>query len=147
MIRLAVEDDEPAIRACAQAAYARYVPLIGREPAPMTADFAARIRSRDTHVALGADGRIVGFVVFHDSDDHVLLENVAVLPDTAGQGIGKALIRLVEATAKCRGFNFVKLYTNEKMVENILIYRHLGYEEYDRRMEDGFSRVYFRKAL
>ena len=34
-------DQVPAIRACAEAAYAVYVPRIGREPAPMTADFAA----------------------------------------------------------------------------------------------------------
>jgi hypothetical protein len=45
MIRQAEASDEPKIRDCAEQAYARYVPLIGRTPAPMIADFAAQIAS------------------------------------------------------------------------------------------------------
>jgi hypothetical protein len=33
------------------------------------------------------------------------------------------------------------------MVENLAYYPRLGYVEYDRRREDGFDRVYFRKRL
>jgi hypothetical protein len=43
MIRLAKANDEPEIRDCAEQAYARYVPAIGRKPAPMVADFLAQI--------------------------------------------------------------------------------------------------------
>lgn len=39
MIRPANANDEPEIRECAEQAYARYVPVIGRKPAPMLADF------------------------------------------------------------------------------------------------------------
>ena len=42
-VRQAVAADEPAVRACAEGAYARYVAAIGRKPAPMVADFAAQI--------------------------------------------------------------------------------------------------------
>ena len=42
-IRPAGPEDVDAIRRIARAAYALYVPRIGREPAPMVADFTASI--------------------------------------------------------------------------------------------------------
>jgi hypothetical protein len=33
------------------------------------------------------------------------------------------------------------------MTENIAIYTHLGYEEIDRRTEDGYRRVFMERAL
>lgn len=147
MIRLAVASDEAAIRACAENAYARYVAAIGRKPAPMLADYAAGIAAGDIHVAVDSDDRLQGFIVFFAEGDHILLENVAVQPSAAGQGIGKALIRFCEDEARRRGFGTVRLYTNEKMVENLSIYPRLGYVETDRRVEDGFSRVFFEKDL
>ena len=147
MIRPAMAKDEPEIRGCAELAYARYVPLIGRKPAPMTADHAAQIAAGHVHVATGDNEILCGFIVFYPDGDHVLLENVAVLPRAAGQGIGKALIDFCEKSARRQGFKAVHLYTNEKMAENLMMYPRLGYTEIDRRTEDGFKRVYFSKAL
>lgn len=147
MIRLATTTDEHAIRACAELAYARYVPLIGRKPAPMIADFAAQIAAGEVFVATDDHDQLQGFIVFFVEDAHVLLENVAVLPRAAGQGIGKALIDFCEASARAQNLAKVKLYTNEKMIENLSIYPKLGYAEVDRRSEDGFHRVYFEKNL
>ena len=50
-IRPAREDDLAAVRATARAAYAGYVPRIGREPAPMVADFAAALAAGRLWVA------------------------------------------------------------------------------------------------
>jgi hypothetical protein len=33
------------------------------------------------------------------------------------------------------------------MTENQFLYAKIGYVEYDRRVEEGFSRVYMRKQL
>jgi hypothetical protein len=38
-LRRAVAADAQAVRALTRAAYAKWVPLIGREPLPMTADY------------------------------------------------------------------------------------------------------------
>jgi hypothetical protein len=38
-LRRATAADVPSIRALARSAYAKWVPLIGREPLPMTADY------------------------------------------------------------------------------------------------------------
>lgn len=146
-IRPAVPGDEPAIRACAEAAYAPYVAVIGRQPAPMVADFAAQIREGVVHVATGADGRVEGYVVCYPLGDVMHLENVAVLPAAAGRGMGRALIGHCEAAARGARLAAVELYTNAKMAANLSIYPHLGYRETGRRREDGFDRVFFRKDL
>jgi GNAT superfamily N-acetyltransferase len=85
--------------------------------------------------------------VFYPEGDHILLENVAVLPSAAGKGIGKALIGFCEDEARRRGFGSVHLYTNERMAENLSIYPRLGYVEVARRVEDGFNRVFFAKRV
>jgi len=147
MIRMATDGDEPGVRDCAEDAYAPYVPLIGREPAPMVADFAAQIAAGQVHVLPGDHGGIDGFIVFYPRGDHMFLENVAVRRRAAGRGIGKALIGVCEAETRRLGLDTIRLYTNVKMAENLRIYRHLGFVETDRRREDGFDRVYFEKHL
>ncbi|WP_370207610.1 GNAT family N-acetyltransferase [Pararhodobacter marinus] len=147
MIRLAVAQDEPAIRDAAERAYAPYVPLIGRKPAPMLADYAAQIAAGLVHVALSKAGAFQGFIVFRPQGPAMLLENVAVLPEAAGQGIGRALIGYCEDMARAEGLRAVRLYTNAKMAANLTLYPRLGYVEIDRRVEDGFDRVYFEKPL
>ena len=147
MIRQATAADEAAIRNCAGQAYARYISLIGRKPAPMLADFSAQIAAGHVHVATDGDGAFQGFIVFYPEDRHMLLENVAVLPDAAGKGIGKALIRLCEDEARRQSLAAVRLYTNEKMTDNLSIYPRLGYAEVARCSEHGFNRVYFEKRL
>lgn len=147
MIRPARAADGPAIRDCAERAYAGYVPLIGRKPAPMEADVAPRIAAGDVHVATGPDGTLEGFIVFYPKDGQMLLENVAVLPRAAGRGIGRALIGFCESEARRRGFTEVHLYTNARMAGNLALYPRLGYVEVGRRSEDGFDRVYFTKPL
>lgn len=147
MIRQAVANDEPEIRECARQAYARYVPLIGRKPAPMTADFAKQITAGEVYVAVDDCDGFQGFIVFFPENEYVLLENVAVLPCATGRGIGKKLIGFCETVARLRGLTAVRLYTNEKMIENLSIYPKLGYIETGRRVENGFNRVYFEKPL
>jgi ribosomal protein S18 acetylase RimI-like enzyme len=147
MIRQAEASDEPDIRDCAEQAYARYVPLIGRKPAPMVADFAAQIAAEEVYVATDEQNAFQGFIVFYAEDGYILLENVAVLPSAAGRGVGRSLIGFCEHTARERGINAVHLYTNEKMTDNLSIYPRLGYVEVGRRTENGFNRVYFEKML
>jgi hypothetical protein len=52
-----------------------------------------------------------------------------------------------EAEASRRGHSRIRLYTHERMVENIALYARCGYIEYERRQEQGFRRVFMRKAL
>ena len=146
VIRRATSEDVTAVCNCAHAAYARYVSAIGREPAPMIADFGKQIGAHDLWIA-EIEGEVLGFIVFFRKHDTMFLENVAVHPNHAGRGIGRQLIGFCEDEASNLGLKSVTLYTNDKMIENLKIYPRLGYLETDRRDEDGFHRVYFKKRL
>lgn len=146
LTRPATPEDEPAIRACARAAYARYVADIGREPAPMRADYAAHITRGEAHVAEDGGG-FLGYVVFFPEDGAMMLDSVAVMPGAEGQGIGRRLIALCEEAALAGGLPAVRLYTNAKMTGNLTLYPRLGFVRTGRRTENGFDRVFFEKRL
>jgi ribosomal protein S18 acetylase RimI-like enzyme len=145
-VRRAGEADAVVLAALAAEAYRRYVPRIGREPAPMTADYARAVRSGLTWVA-EADGEVVGLLVLVVHPDHLLLENIAVLPSAQRRGVGARLLALAEHEARARGLNEIRLYTNEAMTENLAYYPRHGYAETRRAEQDGFRRVFFAKHL
>jgi len=145
-VRLATPADLAAVRRCASEAYQRYVAGMGRKPAPMVADFASAIAEGKVSVAT-QDEAVVGYVVFYPRVDHMHLENVAVFPAFERLGIGRQLMLEVERHARQSGFDAIELYTNEAMTENLQMYPNLGFVETGRRIEDGFSRVFFRKSV
>lgn len=138
--------DANAVAACVRAAYAEYVARIGREPAPMGADYAALIDAGAVWV-VRAGGAIAGVLVLRPQPPSLLLENVAVAPAHRGRGLGRALIAFAEERARAEGLDAVTLYTNERMTANLRLYPALGYDETARGVEDGFARVYFRKPV
>jgi len=138
--------DAPAVAALVHAAYQHYVARIGITPGPMTDDYDQVIRDHQVTVA-EQDATIAGVLVLRITDEGFLIDNVAVHPSHRGQGLGRALLDLAEAEARRAGFGSVYLYTHEKMTENLALYSKIGYIEYDRRHEKGFSRVYMRKHL
>jgi ribosomal protein S18 acetylase RimI-like enzyme len=90
---------------------------------------------------------VAGVLVIRVSEEVLELENVAVDPGSQGRGYGRELIAFAERRARELGLSAVVLYTNEAMVENLRLYRRLGYVEKDRRIEDAYQRVYFEKRL
>lgn len=146
-VRPARRDDLAAIERIAKSAYLKYVERIGREPAPMVADFERQIARGTVFLAVDTGGVSCGFVVFYPRGDGVHLENVAVLPGCQGRGIGRLLIAYVEDWAFEHGFRTIDLYTNEKMTENMALYPALGFVEIRRGEEDGFRRIFYRKKI
>ncbi len=144
--RPARPDDAPALRDLVRAAYAHYIPRLGREPAPMTDDYPARIAAGQAWV-LEQDGALVGALVLEDTPDALMLYNIAVAPAAQGQGLGRRLVAFTEAEARRRGHALLRLFTNERMVENVAMYPRLGFAETHRGSEAGHRRVYFEKRL
>ena len=62
-------------------------------------------------------------------------------------GSGRALLEFAEQQAAERGVRELRLYTHERMTENIELYERLGWTEYDRLVEHGFARVFMRKQV
>lgn len=145
-LRRAEPADVEAITGLVQAAYSPYIARIGKPPAPMLDDYRQVIADSEVHVALQGE-RVAGVLVLEREGDEMLLANVAVLPECKGQGIGKVLMHLCETRSRQVGCSAVRLYTHERMTENIAIYRTLGFVETHRAQEHGFSRVFMRKAL
>jgi GNAT superfamily N-acetyltransferase len=145
-LRPATGSDAASVAALVDAAYEHYVERIGMQPGPMTEDYAEVIRDRQVTVA-EHDGAIVGVVVLSVSNEGFLIENVAVHPSRRGTGLGRTLLQFAEAEARRAGFDAIHLYTHEKMTENLALYSRIGYVEYDRRSQGGFSLVYMRKQL
>jgi len=144
--RLAQPADVAMIEHCARLAYARYIPRMGREPAPMRTDAAAVIAQERVRV-IEQDGRVAGYAMVERRAAELHLESVAVLPELAGRGLGRALIGAVEEEARWLGLDRVTLYTHVAMHENLALYARLGYVETGRRTEHGFDRVFLEKRV
>lgn len=134
------------MRALVRDSYAHYMERLDREPAPMTDDYAARIAAGQAWIE-EQDGVPVGILVLEDTEEGLMLDNIAVSPAMRGKGYGKKLLDFVDAEARRRGHRKVWLYTNEKMVENIAMYARLGYAETHRAEQAGHRRVFMEKHL
>ena len=145
-VRRAVSADVAAVERIVDAAFDKYVARIGRRPAPMAADYHAVVASALVWV-IEADEGITGVVVNEVHDDHLLLDTVAVAPDSQGHGYGALLLARAEQDARERGLPEVRLFTNEAMTENQTFYPRHGYTETARRRENGYDRVFYVKAI
>src|SRR5262249_53062188 len=128
LIRPATLDDVSRIRAIARAAYAKYVPRIGREPAPMAADYEDEVASQRV-VVLDVEGRVSGYMVGWPEAGAYFIDNIGVDPESQGTGLGKRLIRHAATEAHRLGLSALRLYTNAAMTENFSLYTYLGFVE------------------
>ncbi|KAF5002418.1 hypothetical protein FGRMN_430 [Fusarium graminum] len=143
-------EDIPAIKAIVTEAYTKYIDRIGKPPAPMTANYHELIASHDVFVLkLSSTNDTVGSIVLKDdpSTDSVKVNNLVVDTAAQGCGLGGILMHYAEAFAKSRGRPALSLFTNAMMYENLTLYPKMGFRETERKSEDGYERVYYRKEL
>jgi len=126
-LRRAAPEDADAVRALTRAAYAKWVPLIGREPWPMVADYNVAVRDHLIDL-LHVDGDLVALVELIAQADCLLVENVAVAPAYRSRGLGRMLMLHAEEVATALGLRTLRLYTNQRFTENIALYGRLGYQ-------------------
>ena len=119
-------EDVDAIRTLTREAYARWVPVIGREPLPMTADYATALR-RHRFDLLCLGETLAGLIETVAQADHLLIENVAVAPAHQGRGLGRMLLGHAEELAAAAGHAEIRLYINTLFAENISLYENRGY--------------------
>jgi len=146
LVRRATAEDERDVRRCVIAAYQRYVADIGKEPAPMVADYTALIAGGLVRVAVDGDV-LLGVIVMWPEPDHLYVDNVAVMPEAQGRGIGTLLLGVADGEARRAGLGEIRLYTNEKMTANLSYYPRHGFTETHRAEAEGYQRVYFRRIV
>jgi N-acetylglutamate synthase-like GNAT family acetyltransferase len=145
--RRATLPDAAAIRTLTRAAYAKWVPLIGREPKPMTADYERAV-SEHLIDLYESDGELLGLVEMILQPDHLLIENIAVCPDRQGVGLGDILLKRAEDHARSVNVEETRLYTNAMFAANLAFYAKRGYVEFDREtLAPGAVAVHMRKSL
>lgn len=141
IIREAIADDTQDLSSCISCAYSIYKDRIPDLP-DVADDIASSIAKKSVWVAQMLD-EIVGAIVLVKSPDHLLLENIAVHPGKAGNGIGKALIRLAESECLRHGLHEIRLSTHRDITENISLYNHLGWHI----ISDIGNKVYMSKTI
>ena len=147
-ITLAKEEDIPRIKELVDAAYSKYIERIGKPPAPMLADWPELLETAKVFV-LRSNEDIVGGIVLQPNagKDSMEVNNAVVDPGAQGKGYGRILLEHAEEFARGKGFTALTLYTNAKMYENLTIYAKIGYVEVDRKVDEGYDRVYYRKEI
>ncbi|MGA5899707.1 GNAT family N-acetyltransferase [Streptomyces venetus] len=143
-IRPAGAADVPVVRDVIDAAFRPYVERIGQVPQPMREDHAANVAAGKVFVT---GEPVIGLVVVEAFADHLFLDTVAVHPSEHGRGVGRRLLRFVDAHARALGLPEIRLYTNAMMWENQRIYPTYGYALVERRGDGPYERLHYRKRL
>ena len=136
-IRKATPNDLIEIEACVKESFEEYIPLIRKKPAPMLKNYKEIIEKNISGVV----------VIFDTIENYMWLDTLSVFKKYQGQGIGKQLIIFTEDFIREKKKVECRLRTNIKFENTVAIYRHLNYIEYQRILEDGYDRIYFKKIL
>ena len=145
-IRKASPGDEDIVSSITNAAYAKYVPLMGRKPQPMTADYQ-RILAEHPVWILWIDEQPAGVLVLMHEPEAMLIYSVAIAPAYQKSGLGRRLLAWAEAEAQRAGYAHIRLYTNALMEANIALYTRLGYVETRREPFHELTVVHMRKPI
>lgn len=146
-IERARPQDIEAVRRLVREAYAQWVPVIGREPMPMQADYDRAVRDHEIDL-LYAGEDLVALIEVIVNSDHLFIENVAVVPHRQGQGLGRHLLRHAEEKAKTAGLNELRLLTNQAFAANVRLYESVGFRiDRTEPFAGGGTTVYMSKAI
>jgi len=146
VIRQGTVADVAAITALTRSAYAKWVPLIGREPLPMKANYSVAI-ARHRFDLLFVNSDLAGLIETLLRDDDLLIENVAVAPNFQKRGFGRSLIAHAEQVAAQAGQRYVRLYTNSRFEENLRFYASLGYAAEREELLNGGVAIHMIKQI
>lgn len=145
--RRAGPDDAGLVRDLTCAAYAKWVPVVGREPMPMQADYEKAVREhRIDLLSLGAETLALIETMLHP--DHLWIENIAVSPAAQGTGLGRSLLAHAETLAVEAGLTELRLLTNALFAGNVALYQRTGYViDREEPFEKGGVTVWMSKRL
>lgn len=124
-LRPAIVEDAQAVTDCIASAYADALRDLPDLP-DVTAGVAEDIASHSAWVA-DRGGDILGFIVFGQTDDAIMIFNLAVSPRAQGKGLAKRLLGLVEEAASAGKVKKLRLRTHLLMRQTVSMYLHLGW--------------------
>ncbi len=105
---------------------------------------------RETVFLALQDGRMAGCIFAMERTADVYIGKLAVEPELQGQGIGRRLMRAVEAFARSRDKPAIELQTRVELTANHATFARLGFREIGRTAHEGYDRptsITMRKEL
>lgn len=146
-LRRATLADATTIRDLTRQAYAKWVPLIGREPRPMTVNYDRAVVDHMIDL-YEVDGEAVALIEVVPQAQHLLIENIAVRPDHQGKRISELLLSHAETIARSLHLAELRLYTNAAFISNIEFYARRGFQEFHREpFPAGGVTVHMKKMI
>lgn len=130
-IRAARVDELEFLREIERAAGRRFAEIgldavAESDPVPLDT-LQAQQQDGEVWVAADADARPVGFIVTFAFEDAIHIEELSVLPDHGGRGLGTRLIETVAEWAKRQGFQALTLSTFRDVAWNAPFYERIGF--------------------
>ena len=144
--RPGLAQDADLIRAFVRATFAKWVPIMGREPLPMTADYDLALQNHSFVLAFAGD-TLAGVLETVVEDDHLWVETVAVRSDLQGQGLGQILIAKAADEARAKGLGELRLLTNAALTSNLAFYQANGFRTDKTEPFRGGFVVWFSKTV
>ena len=124
--RRGLAQDAELIRTFVRATFAKWVPIMGREPLPMTADYGEALQTNRFVLAFTGDA-LAGVLETVAEVDHLWVETVAVRADLQGQGLGQVLMETAAQQARAKGLGELRLLTNAALTSNLHFYQANGF--------------------
>jgi hypothetical protein len=124
-LRRATAADATNIHALTRAAYAKWVPLIGREPIPMTADYDRAVVDHIIDL-WEQNGELLALIEIVRGSDHLFREHCGQARST-GKGAWQ------QALGSCREACPIP-ESNAAFASNLSFYSRRGYQEYLKRV-------------
>ena len=145
-IRRAEASDADRVRALTRSSYAKWIPVIGREPLPMAADYERAVRDHIVDLMF-VGTELAGLVETVNEGDHLLIENVAIAPAFQRKGYGGLLVAHAEQVARSLQLAELRLYTNAQFAGNVDFYRRHGFAVDREEPFKGGIAVYMSKRV
>jgi GNAT superfamily N-acetyltransferase len=144
--RPALPPDAAMIRAFVRATFAKWVPVMGREPLPMTADYDLALQNHSFELAFLGDD-LAGVLETVVETDHLWVETVAVRSDLQGKGLGQMLMTRAAEQARAKGLAELRLLTNAALTTNLQFYAANGFVQDKTEPFRGGFVVWFSKKV
>jgi ribosomal protein S18 acetylase RimI-like enzyme len=125
-LRRASDLDRAAVIALQNAAFGGNRAIMGVEPLPLQADYAAIFRTHEVWLA-EAETMLQGALILEPRKDDLYIWSVATAPAAMGRGVGNRLLAAAEQRAAELRRRCIRLRTGEKLTKNIAWYQRHGF--------------------
>ena len=145
-IRRGTAADVDLIRSFTRDAYAKWIPLIGREPLPMSADYETAIHQHRFDL-LYKDTALAALIETVAREDHLHIQNLCVSPEFQRAGLGSQLLNYAQDMAKQEKLPRLRLDTNKNFTGNVDLYLSHGFSIDWEKPNDGGVHVHMVKPI